>query len=277
MRLRPFLALLGLSCLALIRAPRLAAQADDAAWLKQCQDEHYNSDDNERFCEVRHVGFKPVGGSLTIDPDENGGAEIEGWDRDSVAVTLRIQTGARTDEDARALTKAITVEASGSTVRVDGPSSGRHQHWGVSLVLMVPRQIGLAVRTVNGPLSVEGVSGRMELRATNGPVSLSRVGGDVQARVQNGPLTVTLAGASWVGKGLDAEAVNGPVTLGLPDGYNAELETGTVNGPMNLEIPLTVTLSGRVRDRIHTTLGKGGAPVRVVTTNGPITIRKARS
>jgi DUF4097 and DUF4098 domain-containing protein YvlB len=274
---RPILALLGLTVLALSRPPRLSAQTDDARWLKECQDERFGSDDREHFCEVRHTGFKPSGGTLTIDPDENGGAEIEGWDRDSVAVTMRIQAGARTDEDARALAREVTIEASGSTVRVDGPSSGRNQHWGVELVVMVPRQSGLGVRTVNGPLSVEGVSGQMDLRAQNGPVSLYRLAGDVSARAQNGPLTVTLGGTRWDGKGLDAETVNGPVTLDLPEGYNAELETGTVNGPMNLETPLTVTLSGRVRDRIHTTLGKGGSTVRVVTTNGPITIRKART
>jgi hypothetical protein len=92
---------------------------------------------------------------------------------------MRIQAGASTDEDAQALAKGITLEAAGSTVRVDGPSSGRHQHWGVELVVMVPKQSGLAVRTVNGPLSVEGVTGRMDLRAQNGPVSLVRLAGDV--------------------------------------------------------------------------------------------------
>lgn len=269
--------LLGLSVMALVEAPRLAAQSDDAAWLKDCQDEHYGSDSHERFCEVRHTGFKPGSTSLTIDPDENGGAEIRGWDKDSVALAIRIQAGGDSREEAEALARKITVDASGSAVRVDGPSTGRHQQWSVILVMMVPRKTGLAVSTTNGPLSVEGVTGRMDLRAQNGPVSLYHVGGDVEARVKNGPLSVTLAGTSWDGKGLDAETVNGPVTLGLPEGYNAELETGTVNGPMDLQIPLTVTLSGRVRDRIHTTLGKGGSPVRVVTTNGPITIRKARS
>jgi hypothetical protein len=46
---------------------------------------------------------------------------------------------------------------------------------------------------------------------------------------------------------------------------------------MNLAFPLTVTIQGRMTNRIHTTLGDGGAPVRVVTTNGPMTIHHARS
>ena len=116
----------------------------------------------------------------------------------------------------------------------------------------------------------------MDLRARNGPVSLHGVSGDVTARVQNGPLSVRLSGTRWDGKGLDAEAVNGPVDLAIPERYNARLETGTVNGPMDLTFPLTVRVQGRLSQRIQSTLGDGGAPVRVVTTNGPLTIRRAR-
>ena len=102
------------------------------------------------------------------------------------------------------------------------------------------------------------------------------MGGNVHARVQNGPLSVKLQGTRWDGEGLDAETVNGPVHLEIPAGYSARLETGTVNGPMSTEFPLTVTLQGRVARRITATLGSGGAPVRVVTTNGPLVIRRPR-
>lgn len=251
------------------------AQRDDGRWLRHCRD-NFDSDNREPFCEVRYAGFRPSGATLTIDPDANGGVEVEGWDRDSVAVTVRVQTGARTETDARELARDVSVEAGGTAIRVHGPRTGRREQWSVSLIVMVPRRTGLRVETVNGPLSVEGVSGVMDLSAQNGPVSLLHVAGDVRARVQNGPLTVQLSGSSWDGKGLDAESVNGPVTLGIPEAYNAELETGTVNGPMVTSIPLTITIQGRLRDRIHTTLGKGGPRVRVVTTNGPITIQRAR-
>jgi DUF4097 and DUF4098 domain-containing protein YvlB len=140
---------------------------------------------------------------------------------------------------------------------------------------MVPCKSGISARTTNGPLSVLAVTGAIDLQATNGPVSLDDVGGDVHARVENGPLTVRLVGTAWTGAGLDAEAQNGPVDLALPEHYNAELETGTVNGPVDFQIPITVTLTGRGSDRIRTTLGKGGAPIRVVTTNGPLTVRRA--
>jgi DUF4097 and DUF4098 domain-containing protein YvlB len=260
---------------ALFGAPALAAQSrDDSAWQRSC--ERDDDDTGERYCEVRHTGFRPSGSSLTVDPDENGGVEVIGWDKDSVAVTIRIQANARSESDAQALAQRVKVEASGSSVRVDGPSSGRREHWSAGLVLWVPRKTGLFASTTNGPLSVSNLSGTLDLHSTNGPLTLEDLSGDVRARVQNGPLSVELQGNTWEGKGLDAESVNGPVELGIPDGYNAELETGTVNGPMRTDVPLTITVQGRMRDRIHARLGKGGARVRVVTTNGPITIRRAR-
>jgi DUF4097 and DUF4098 domain-containing protein YvlB len=263
------------AALAWVVAAPLAAQQDDERWQRRCEQD-YGDRDQERFCEVRQLGFRPTGRALEFEPDDNGGVEITGWDRDSVAISARIQAGARSHDAAVALAREVQIEIAGSTVRVNGPSTGRREQWGVILVVQVPRKSDLHAETTNGPLSVDGVSGDIELRATNGPVSLSGVSGDVRARVQNGPLNVVLNGSAWNGKGLDAEAVNGPVDLALPEDYNAELETGTVNGPTDFEIPITVTLHGRRPDRIRTTLGRGGASVRVVTTNGPITVRRAR-
>jgi hypothetical protein len=115
----------------------------------------------------------------------------------------------------------------------------------------------------------------MELSAQNGPITLSGVGGDVHASTQNGPLHVRLTGVRWNGAGLNAETRNGPVQLAIPEDYNARLETGTVNGPMQSDFPLTVTLGGRESwRRLATTLGSGGPLVRVVTTNGPVTLKR---
>jgi hypothetical protein len=98
----------------------------------------------------------------------------------------------------------------------------------------------------------------------------------VQARAQNGPLSVQLTGPSWRGEGLDAETVNGPLSISIPDGYSARLETGTMNGPFSTDIPLNVTLQrGRQIRQITTELGNGGPTVRAVTTNGPVSISRA--
>jgi len=108
----------------------------------------------------------------------------------------------------------------------------------------------------------------------NGPISVTKSGGDVRGRTTNGPLAVTLGGSRWSGRGLDLESMNGPITVTVPANYSAELEFGTTNGPMQFDFPITV--QGRVSKTIKTTLGSGGPPIRVVTTNGPASMERGR-
>ena len=106
----------------------------------------------------------------------------------------------------------------------------------------------------------------------NGGVSLDGLAGDVRGRTQNGGLSVHLTGYEWDGEGLDGRSTNGGVKLPSPDGYNAELTTGTVNGSVRTDIPLLV--EGDLKKRIRTTLGSGGAPVSVTTTNGGVRLTR---
>lgn len=263
-----------LAVLSWILPAALAAQETDEEWLENCRDS-WGERSRARHCEIRETGLKPTGRPLSVDPGTNGGVYIVGWDSDSIAVTARIHVHARTEDDADAIAREIRIEAAGASVRAMGPrATGRREGWSVSFVILVPHRTDLTLSTQNGPLSVEDVAGHMELSAENGPLSLSGVAGDVRARVENGPLSVRLMGARWEGTGLDAEATNGPAHLRIPENYNARIEFGTVNGPMDVGFPMTVTLSGRIRDRISTTLGTGGPPIRVVTTNGPMTVRR---
>ncbi|HMG18032.1 MAG TPA: hypothetical protein VK573_04860 [Gemmatimonadales bacterium] len=275
-----FATLLAVAALTLPSAT-LKAQDSDDEWLDDCR---YDSrrhdswrDTRARHCEIRETGIRVRGrsGALTVDPGRNGGVQVVGWDRDSIGVTARIQVNARTEDDAQAIARDIRIEAAGSTVRAAGPEpTGRNQSWSVSFVVQVPRRTDLSIATENGPLTVRDVTGRMELSTQNGPLALMGVAGDVHARAQNGPLVVKLTGSRWDGAGLDAETHNGPADLRIPEGYNAKLDFGTVNGPMMVGFPLTVTINGRLTDRISTTLGEGGAPIRVMTTNGPMTVRR---
>lgn len=267
-----------LATLGLIAAPPLAAQsAADARWLAECREGHDYWQVERHWqlehCEVR-VSVLAPGGTLTIDPGTNGGVAVEGWDGDSVEVHARIQTHAPSDTEAVAIARDIQVITAGRSIGVRGPTTGRRANWGVSFVVYTPRHSDLRVGTYNGPIAVRELHGRIELTAHNGPVELDGVGGDVRVRATNGPLEITLVGARWDGQGLDAETTNGPVSLAIPEGYSAELEFGTVNGPMTLDFPLTVTIQGRVGRHITTKLGAGGATVRAVTTNGPVEIRR---
>lgn len=271
---RLFLALLPFAAaLATLSAPAAAQDHDDddgADWVTRCQ--RWNrGDGRESFCEVRETRIAAPS-VLEVDGRENGGVSVEAWDGRDVLVRQQIQAWAPTRDEARSVAQAVRVSTSGGEIHADGPETGRRRGYSVSYKIYVPRRMDLRLTTNNGPVAVNGVTGRMQLRAHNGPLALKDLGGDVHARADNGPLAVQLAGARWSGEGLDAATTNGPVTLSIPRGYQATLTTGTVNGPMNIDIPLTVR--GRFPRQFTTELEGGGAPVRAVTTNGPVVVRR---
>jgi DUF4097 and DUF4098 domain-containing protein YvlB len=273
--LRVLLAALPLAAaLALIPRPATAQDGDDddgAHWVERCQRWNGNSSDRENFCEQRETRIAAPS-LLSVDGRENGGVSVRAWDGRDVLVRQRIQAWAPTREEARSVAAEVRVHTSGGEIHAEGPESARRRGYSVSYEIFVPRRMDLRLTTNNGPVAVNGVTGRMQLRAHNGPLALRDLGGDVHARADNGPLAVTLGGSGWSGEGLDAETTNGPVTLSVPAGYRATLTTGTINGPMNVDIPVTV--QGRFPRHFTTQLGGGGAPVRAVTTNGPVVVRR---
>jgi DUF4097 and DUF4098 domain-containing protein YvlB len=255
-----------------LNASAALAQSVDEDWLERCRDSDRWGRSRAVHCEVRETRLPATGRMITVDGRENGGVDIEGWDRNEILVRARVQAHADSDQEARELAGRVNIETAGANIRAEGPSSRRSDSWSVSYQIMVPRNSDLTVRTNNGPIAVEDVSGAMELRATNGPLVLRKVGGDVRGRTTNGPLRVELEGDRWNGSGLNVETTNGPVVLTLPANYSARLETGTVNGPINTELPITV--QGRLNKQISADLGGGGPTIRATTTNGPVTIRR---
>jgi flagellar basal body rod protein FlgF len=252
----------------------LAAQrtmSSDSDWLDNCRNNWGN--DRGHACEVRDVPVRLSGRALEIDGRQNGSIHVQAWDGEGVKVTARLQANAESDADAQALLKDIRITSDGRRISADAPSArGYRSGWSTSYVVMVPRRFDLELDANNGSLSVDGVSGKLDLSTTNGSVTLNDVGGDVHARTQNGSLNVQLAGKSWDGEGLDAVTQNGSVRLAVPDAYAATLETGTVNGRINTDIPITV--QGRISRQLSVPLNGGGRTIRAMTTNGSVRISR---
>ena len=141
------------------------------------------------------------------------------------------------------------------------------------LIISTPRDLPMTLTTSNGAIAIAEVAGRTRFDTTNGAISLSDLSGDVRGQTVNGTVHVELDGTRWQGDGLDVSTTNGRVVVLLPRDYNAELHTETDNGGIAVDFPVTVRgrLSGWPR-RLDTTLGSGGAPLRVRTVNGGVTI-----
>jgi len=238
---------------------------ENARWC----DRAWGGREDDRHCELREAVLS-VSGVLEVDGGQNGGVEVVGWDRSDVRVVAKVWANARSLERARDIARAVTLSTDRGRLASYGPSTGRGEGWGVSWEVRVPRSMDLELDTHNGGIRVEDVSGSIRFDALNGGVSLIAVEGDVRGRTRNGGLHVELAGSTWHGEGLDVETTNGGVTIEVPSGYSAELETGTENGGIDLDFPVTVR--GRIGRRLNTTLGDGGPLVRAMTTNGGVRV-----
>jgi hypothetical protein len=243
-----------------------------------CSNENWSNGDRVSFKEVREMTI-PGSGSLAVDGGKNGGIRVVGSDRSDILVRACVQAWGTSDESARAAASAIRISTAG-TVKAEAAGD---ENWGVSYEVLVPRSTNLDLKAHNGGIGISSVEGRIEFETLNGGVSLKDVAGDVKGRTTNGGVNVMLAGNSWKGSGLDIVTTNGGVHLLMPESYAANIETGTTNGGFRSNIPaLNVTQEdvkgsyGHQRGtRLNTVLNGGGAPIRVITTNGGVSIASA--
>jgi len=193
---------------------------------------------------------------------------------DDILIRAVVQASAPDEAQAKQLAGQVQLATGSGRVSATGPDHHNREWWSVSYRISVPHRTDLDLKASNGGIAISNVTGAITFDTTNGGVRLADLSGRVNGRTRNGGVTVVLGGTQWDGEGLDVETSNGGVTLSMPTTYNAQLETHTVNGGFRFDYPLT--LSGELNPRrgISTTLGSGGAPVRVRTTNGGLRLQK---
>ena len=262
---------LGVFAMALLSATGTVALAQrDKDGSLSCRDNWY-SDRLVGQCEIREQKI-PAGGALTVDASRNGGVAVKGWDQNEILIRARVQGAAPTQGEADQLVKQIQIETAGGKIFASGPETSKNLQWSVSYEIFVPKRTDLALEAYNGGISIADVSGRIEFTGHNGGVVLKRVGGTVRGSTLNGGLVVELDGSSWNGEELDVRTTNGGIVMAIPENYSAHLETGTVNGHLNIDFPVTV--QGRISRELAVNLGSGGPTVRAMTTNGGVKIKR---
>jgi DUF4097 and DUF4098 domain-containing protein YvlB len=226
---------------------------------------------------------------LRINELENGGIQLQGWDRGVYSVTACKAVPAGRG-DAKQLLSEIKLSVQGGQISVTGPA--RHNDWTVFLLIRTPQAAEVELKAHNGPVSLYKVDGKVTARGTNGPISLedctgeadiaavngpisySGAGGKLRLHTENGPISVALDGANWNGGGLVAEAVNGPLTLRVPSGFQSSfLVESNGHSPMSCH----ASICGDARktwddNRRRIEYGSGAPRIRLSTENGPISV-----
>jgi hypothetical protein len=178
--------------------------------------------------------FKLTGtGKVSLDTFD-GGIEVHAWDRPEVEVVVEKQA----QDDAKL--QEITVEKSQDgdqvTLRVRGPaSSGEHgitigMHFSPSarLRVAVPKTTALDLRSGDGSITVEEVSGTASLRTDDGAIVASRMTGEVMARTDDGSIRFR----EITGK-VDVETGDGSVVVG---GTLTHLRAKTGDGSVRVAV-----------------------------------------
>ena len=259
-----------LTVIAVFAALPALAQRQERAF--GCNDGNNNGGRQFRHCEMREqsTGFA---GRLTVDGGMNGGVSVKGWDQAGVMVRAKVEANADDLATAQSMVSQVRIDLSAGQVSASGPSQLNHQGWSVSYEIFVPRQGDLSLKAHNGGISISDVRGNIQFDTMNGGVSLKRLAGNVEGKTMNGGLQIELAGARWDGNKLDARTTNGGVNITMPENYSAHFEGSTVNGSLNLGIPMTVR--GEISRSLSTEIGGGGPTIHVETMNGGVNIKRA--
>jgi hypothetical protein len=253
-----------------------------------CSDLHIRLDDERPTIQAeQRTVTKAEAAVLRVHEVENGGVQVQGWDKDAYSVTA---CKAAVGGDAARLLAEIKLAVQGGEVSVSGPHGG-HNDWTVFLLIRAPRSADIEVTAHNGPVSFYSVDGKITTRATNGPISLKDCSGEadisaengpisfsgnrgkLRLHTQNGPITVSL-GSNWDGSELVADAVNGPLTLRVPSGFHSSFLVES-NGHSPVSCHASICSDARKTwDDEHRRIeyGSGSPVIRLSTENGPISV-----
>jgi hypothetical protein len=259
-----------------------------------CSDLRIRFDD--RDAEVRseqRTLTKSEAAVLQVNSHRNGGVQVVGWDKDTYSVTA-CKAAAGTGDEAERVLAQIKMSIENGKVSTSGP--GDDGEWTVYLLIRTPKSASIDMDTMNGPISLYDVDGKLTARAKNGPISSKNFSGDaeitavngpisldggkgsVRIRTENGPISVELEGKAWSGTGLTADAQNGPVTLMVPNGYESSFVVESTNhAPVSCKASICDN-ARKTWDEEHRRIEYGNAPamIRLSTVNGPVSVRDSR-
>jgi hypothetical protein len=259
-----------------------------------CSDLRIRFDDQDAVLRSEERSLtKSEAAVLQVHPHNNGGVQVVGWEKETYSVTA-CKAAADSGEAGERILSQISMTIENGRVSTKGP--GDDEAWTVYLLIRAPKSASLDMDTMNGPISLYDVEGKLTARAHNGPISLKNFSGDaeitavngpisldgsrgsVRIHTENGPISVALEGKSWNGAGLTADAQNGPLTLMVPNGYQSSFVVESTNyAPVSCQASICDG-ARKTWDDEHRRIEFGNAPamIRLSTVNGPVSVRESR-
>jgi hypothetical protein len=256
--------------------------------ITSCDQIEVSSDGLQVARSEDHLKFPATSSTVRAEASENGGVYVYGWDNPEFSVLNCKAAAAENEAIAQSRLEQIKMSYDNGELGVRGPEDG---DWISYLIIRAPRNSAMALRAVNGPISLEGLTGKLNVDGTNGPLAVKNCTGQVEADITNGP--ISYSGGSG---NVHLRAENGPIDVNLSGTSwgNGELEAHSTNGPLDLHIPKSFTSGVLVEARGYSPFhcseacagarkdfddenksvqfGNGNPVIRLSTVNGPVSI-----
>jgi hypothetical protein len=183
----------------------------------------------------------------------------------------------------------LSVEEEENVIQVNVEEGKR----AVDLLIQVPfsTSLRLSCRDDERGVTVEGVSGEIEVDTGNGPIVLTDVSGPVVADSSDGEIKAVF-GKVTPGKPMSFSSMDGDIDITLPSAVKASLKMKTDDGQIFTDFDVQLTPSQQKKEEDErkegggyrvafekVTLGLingGGAEIQLTTYDGNIYIRKAK-
>lgn len=190
----------------------------------------------------------------------NGRVEVHATTSDQIVIRAEVRSSHETEKDVvRFATEEGVLEVRERWPRTKGFLPFQRGSGGsVRYEIEVPEGLALDLGTTNGRIETRGVRGGQSLSSVNGRINVDTPDAEVDARTVNGRIEARFHEAFHRA---ELRTVNGSVKVYVPEGTSVAADVNQVNGSFNSRLPVIVN-----------SRGADGAPLRVTTVNGSVTL-----
>lgn len=218
-----------------------------------------------------HQSFNTSANPSVSVSNVSGNISVTGWAQSKVQIDID-KYGEKSSDIANS---EIVIDHTSDDVSVKTQyARGMNRRGGeVYYTLHIPKDAQLKIENVSGGETIQGVAGTLDAQTVSGRITADSLTTDTKAQTTSGRISLEFATAPKNGT-IKAQTVSGPITLIIPAGINADVETASVAGGFRSDFPSVLAKKQDVGSKASGTIGSGGTTIKLETVSGSIELRK---
>jgi DUF4097 and DUF4098 domain-containing protein YvlB len=225
------------------------------------------------------------GGKVGISLEVPGSLKIIGWKKGSIRMEAEKIVHYMSEDAAKAFLKIPPVRVRYTDTSATIQVSGSPEPPGIletNLTIYVPSEkTDLTIQLNHGDLFMDTINGWIEATIADGSMEAKSVSGYFSGKTRRGNIYAEMSDNLWRGQEFGSVTQEGSIELRLPAKYSAALQLETRNGKIVVDYPPQMVDGEEVPPAILTknnsqllraSVGEGGAPLRLTTYSGNITL-----